>query len=173
MANNLGEGGVDQRPHQFAARLRNSDNDLRHYFVGAVALRTAFQGRGPQMDQRLRTLVHDLLNSGYPVNAIYGVDLNADGIVNDRPLFRGRNDSRGPGLTSSTRACSARFIFKERYRLVGLLEAENAFNHTNANCSTASGCTGAVVSTATAVDFGRVTSARTARNVQFGFKFVF
>jgi hypothetical protein len=56
---------------------------------------------------------------------------------------------------------------------VSLLEAENALNHTNANCSTAGGCSGAVVNTATAVDFGRITSARTARNVQFGFKFVF
>jgi hypothetical protein len=30
-----------------------------------------------------------------------------------------------------------------------------------------------VVSTATAADFGRITSARTARNVQFGVKFFF
>jgi hypothetical protein len=107
------------------------------------------------------------------VNAINGADLNADGIVNDRPLFRGRNDSRGPGLTQFDARLQRSFVFRDRYRLVGMLEAENAFNHTNANCSTASGCTGAVVNTATAIDFGRVTSARTARNVQLGFKVVF
>jgi hypothetical protein len=65
------------------------------------------------------------------------------------------------------------FTIRERYRLTGLFEAENMFNHTNPNCSTATGCTSAVVNTAGAVDFGRLTSARTARNVQFGFKITF
>jgi hypothetical protein len=112
-------------------------------------------------------------NSGYPINAVSGVDLNADGVLNDRPLFRGRNDTPGPGLIQIDARLQRSFTFHERYRLVGLLEAENLFNHTNASCSTAGGCSGAVVNTATAVDFGRITSARTARNVQLGFKFVF
>ena len=114
-----------------------------------------------------------LLNSGYPINSVSGIDLNNDGISNDRPLFRGRNDVAGPGLTQFDARLQRSFTIREHYRLVGLLEAENALNHTNANCSTAGGCSGAVVSTASAVDFGRITSARTARNVQFGFKFVF
>jgi hypothetical protein len=112
-------------------------------------------------------------NSGYPINAVSGIDLNNDGISNDRPLFRGRNDVAGPGLTQFDARLQRSFTIREHYRIVGLLEAENALNHTNANCSTAGGCSGAVVSTATAADFGRITSARTARNVQFGFKFVF
>jgi hypothetical protein len=79
----------------------------------------------------------------------------------------------GPGLTQIDGRLQRSFTVRERYRIVGLLEAENALNHTNANCSTAGGCTGAVVNTTAAVDFGRITSARTARNVQFGLKFIF
>jgi len=112
-------------------------------------------------------------NSGYPINAVSGIDLNNDGITNDRPLFRGRNDTYGPGLTQIDGRIQRTFTVRDRYRIVGLLEAENALNHTNASCSTAGGCSGAVVNTATAPDFGRITGARTARNVQFGFKFVF
>ena len=113
------------------------------------------------------------LNNGYPINAASGIDLNNDGITNDRPLFRGRNDVTGPGLTQIDARLQRSFTVREHYRIVGLLEAENALNHTNANCSTAGGCSGAVVNTATAVDFGRIISARTARNVQFGVKFIF
>jgi hypothetical protein len=112
-------------------------------------------------------------NSGYPITATSGIDLNNDGINNDRPLFRRRNDVTGPGLIQVDARVQRTFVLRERYRLIGLFEAENVLNHTNASCSTASGCTGAVVNTATAPDFGRITSARTARNMQFGFKFVF
>lgn len=59
------------------------------------------------------------------------------------------------------------FKVRETYRLIGSLETENLLNSTNASCSTSGGCTGAGVSTAGAVDFGRITSARTSRNVQF------
>lgn len=173
MANNLGEGGSISDPTNLQRDYGTADNDLRHYFVGQWLYEPHFKTAGLTWINGFELSSMIFLNSGYPVNAVNGADLNADGIVNDRPLFRGRNDSRGPGLTQFDARLQRSFTFHERYRLVGMLEAENAFNHTNANCSTASGCTGAVVNTATAVDFGRVTSARTARNVQLGFKFVF
>jgi hypothetical protein len=65
------------------------------------------------------------------------------------------------------------FAFHDRYRITAILETENLLNSTNPACSTAGGCTGAVISTATAADFGRITGARIARNVQMGLKFTF
>ena len=65
------------------------------------------------------------------------------------------------------------FPFRDRYRVTAIVETENLLNSTNASCSTASGCSGVVISTATAADFGRITSARTSRNVQLGLKFHF
>jgi Carboxypeptidase regulatory-like domain len=173
LANNLGEGGSISDPTNLRRDYGNADNDLRHYFVGQWLYEPQFKAPGLRWVNGFEISSMIFFNSGYPVNAVSGIDLNADGITNDRPLFRGRNDVRGPGLTQFDARIQRTFLFRERYRLVGLLEAENALNHTNAACSTASGCTGAVVNTATAADFGRITSARTARNVQFGFKVVF
>jgi hypothetical protein len=112
-------------------------------------------------------------NSGYPVNAVSGVDLNNDGILNDRPLFRGRNDITGAGARSSGRAGATHVRNPGAVSGGRAARSGGALNHTNAACSTASGCSGAVVNTAGAADFGRMTSARTARNVQFGFKILF
>ena len=102
-----------------------------------------------------------------------GIDLNKDGNLNDRPLFTGRNSVTGPQILQVDARLQRAFLVREKYRLVGSFETENLLNSTNADCSTSGGCTGAVVNTATAVDFGRVTSARTARNVQFGVKVTF
>ncbi len=172
-ANNLGEGGAITDPTNLRRDWGNADNDLRHYFVGQWLYEPTFRASGLKWINGFEVSSMIFLNSGYPVNAVSGVDLNNDGNSNDRPLYRTRNDARGPGLTQIDARLQRTFVIREKYRVVALLEAENALNHTNANCSTAGGCTGAVVNTATAVDFGRVTSARSARNVQFGFKFVF
>jgi hypothetical protein len=173
MANNLGEGGAISDPTNLRRDYGNADSDLRHYFVGQWLYEPQFHAAGMKWINGFELSSMMFYNSGYPINAVSGIDLNNDGISNDRPLFRGRNDITGPGLVQIDARIQRSFAIKERYRVVALLEAENAVNHTNAACSTASGCTGAVVNTATAVDFGRITSARTARNVQFGFKFLF
>jgi hypothetical protein len=173
LANNLGEGGSISDPTNLRRDYGNADNDLRHYFVGQALYEPHFQSPGLKWINGFELSSIVFFNSGYPINAVSGVDLNNDGISNDRPLFRGRNDVYGPGLTQFDGRIQRTFTVHEHYRIVGLFEAENALNHTNASCSTAGGCTGAVVNTATAADFGRITSARTARNVQFGFKFVF
>jgi hypothetical protein len=173
LANNLGEGGSISDPTNLRRDYGNADNDLRHYFVGQGLYEPRFKDAGLKWINGFELSSMVFYNSGYPVNAVSGVDLNNDGISNDRPLFRGRNDARGPGLVQFDARLQRSFVIRERFRVVGLLEAENAFNHTNAGCSTAGGCSGAVVNTATAADFGRITSARTARNVQFGFKVMF
>jgi len=80
---------------------------------------------------------------------------------------------RGPSILEVDARLQRAFVIRERYRLIGSFETENLLNSTNASCSTSAGCTGAVVSTSGAPDFGRITSARTARNVQFGVKLTF
>jgi Carboxypeptidase regulatory-like domain len=172
-ADNLGEGGSISDPTNLRRDYGNADNDLRHYFVGQWLYEPTFKSPTLKWINGFELSSIIFFNSGYPINAVSGIDLNNDGILNDRPLFRGRNDVAGPGLTQIDARLQRSFTIREKYRAVALLEAENALNHTNANCSTASGCSGAVVNTATAADFGRLTSARTARNVQFGFKFLF
>jgi hypothetical protein len=173
IANNIGEGASISDPTSLRRDWGNADNDLRHYFVGQWLYEPRLKNSAAKWINGFELSSMIFFNSGYPINAVAGVDLNADGVLNDRPLFRGRNDTAGPGLFQIDARLQRSFTFRDRYRLVGLLEAENALNHTNASCSTAGGCSGAVVSTATAADFGRITSARTARNVQLGFKFVF
>ncbi len=173
MADNLGEGGSISDPSNLRRDYGNADNDLRHYLVADWLYEPHFRSPTLTWINGFELSSIFFYNSGYPINAVSGIDLNNDGITNDRPLFRGRNDVAGPGLAQVDARLQRTFLIRERYRIVGLLEAENALNHTNAACSTAGGCSGAVVNTATAVDFGRMTSARTSRNVQFGFKFLF
>lgn len=173
LANNIGEGGAITDPTNLQRDYGPADNDLRHYFVGQWLYEPTFKTPGAKWINGLELSSMIFSNSGYPVNTVSGIDLNNDGNNNDRPLFRGRNDLTGPGLIQIDARLQRTFAIRERYRLVGLFEAENALNHTNAGCSTAGGCTGAVINTAGAADFGRITSARTARNVQFGFKFLF
>jgi hypothetical protein len=114
-----------------------------------------------------------LYNSGYPVNVTTGSDLNKDGTLNDRPLFAARNSVVGPSIRELDGRLQRVFVVREHVRLIGSLETENLLNSTNPSCTTSGGCTGATVSTAGALDFGRITSARTARNVQFGIKMTF
>jgi hypothetical protein len=173
LSDNLCEGGSITDPTNLRRDYGNADNDLRHYFVGQWLYEPRFKTPSVKWINGFEVSSIIFYNSGYPINAVSGVDLNNDGITNDRPLFRGRNDVAGPGLIQIDARLQRGFTVKERYRVIGLLEAENALNHTNAACSTASGCSGAVVNTAAASDFGRLTSARTSRNVQLGFKIVF
>jgi hypothetical protein len=107
------------------------------------------------------------LASGFPINVVQGSDLNGDGINNDRPLFRARNDTPGYGFKEVNLRISRAFRYKERYSLEIIGEAENLLNSTNAACSTA-GCTGAVVNTFNAPDFKRITSATDSRQIQIG-----
>ena len=105
--------------------------------------------------------------SGFPINAVAGSDLNGDSVNNDRPLFRGRNDTPGYGFQEVNLRISRTFKLTERFRIEVIGEAENLFNSLNVACTTA-GCSGAVVSTASAPDFRRITSATDSRQIQLG-----
>jgi hypothetical protein len=107
------------------------------------------------------------LTSGFPVSVVQGSDLNGDSVNNDRPLYRGRNDTSGYGFKEVNLRISREFRFRERLRIEFIGEAENLLNSLNAACTTA-GCTGAVVNTYNAVDFKRITSATDSRQIQLG-----
>ena len=170
LSNNLGEGGSPSDPTNLNRDYGNSESDIRHYFVGQALYEPRF--RNKWLDG-FGISLSMFANSGYPINVTTGTDLNNDGVLNDRPLFRGRDDVAGPSIVQLDARLTRTFTIAERYHLMGIIESENLLNSTNANCGTASGCTGAVVSTFNAVDFGRITAARTSRNVQVGAKFTF
>ena len=173
LANTLGEGGSPEDPSNLRRDYGNGDNDVRQYVVGQALYQPLFRSPGLHFMNGFELSSTMFYNSGYPINVTSGIDLNKDGNLNDRPLFTGRNSVTGPQILQVDARLQRAFLVREKYRLVGSFETENLLNSTNADCSTSGGCTGAVVNTATAVDFGRVTSARTARNVQFGVKVTF
>lgn len=147
-----------------------SSSDQRHRFVLQGVWQPAFA---------INRLANSILNgfliapnvtltSAFPVTATQGADLNGDGVNNDRPLFRGRNDTPGYGFKEVNLRISRTFIlWRDRLRLETIAEAENLLNSTNAACS-AAGCTGAVINRFDAVDFRRITSVVNSRQVQLG-----
>ena len=173
LANTLGEGGAPEDPTNLKRDYGNADDDVRHYVVGQALYGPHFATPALKFVNGFELSSTFIYNSGYPINITSGIDLNKDGILNDRPLYVGRNRGTGPSILEVDARLQRVFAIRERVRLIGSFEVENLLNSTNASCSTAGGCTGAVISTAGAVDFGRITSARTARNVQFGIKATF
>jgi hypothetical protein len=141
-----------------------SSSDQRHRFV----LQGVWQPRAHNLLLDGWMIAPNVtLTSAFPVNVSQGSDLNGDGVNNDRPLFRGRNDTAGYGFREVNLRISRAFRYRERYSLELIGEAENLLNSLNAACSTA-GCTGAVVNTFNAPDFKRITSATDSRQIQIG-----
>jgi len=105
--------------------------------------------------------------SGFPINAVSGSDLNGDSVNNDRPLYRGRNDTPGYGFQEVNLRISRTFKLTERIGIELIGEAENLFNSLNVACTTG-GCSGAVVNNANAADFRRITNAFDSRQIQVG-----
>ncbi len=173
LGNNLGEGGAPEDPSNLQRDYGPLGNDARHtlVFQELYAPRTKLAALRWINGFEFSTVF--FYNSGFPINVTSGVDLNNDGTLNDRPLFRGLGDVPGPSMRQLDARLARVFSFGDQYRVTAILETENLLNSTNASCSTAGGCTGAVISTAGAADFGRITGARTARNVQLGLKFNF
>jgi Carboxypeptidase regulatory-like domain/TonB dependent receptor len=173
LSNTLGEGGAPEDPSNVRRDYGNSEDDVRHYFVAQGLYEPTFHVRWLHWVNGFEVSSSAFYNSGYPINVVAGTDLNGDGILNDRPLYRGRNDVRGPSMFQMDARLSRTIALTDRYHLMGILESENVLNSTNAGCSTSGGCSGAVVNRAGAADFGRIISARTSRNVQLGLKFTF
>ena len=174
LSDNIGEGGVvGEDPTSLKRDYGNAGTDVRHNIVLQGLYEPRFGSGGLRWVNGFEVSTMTYYNSGYPINIVSGVDLNNDGVLNDRPLYVSSNSIYGPSMLQVDARLARSFIVREHYRVQALIEAENLLNSTNAACSTTTGCTSAVVNTATAVDFGRITSARTARNVQFGLKFTF
>lgn len=141
-----------------------SSSDQRHRFV----FQGVWQPRAKNVILSDWMVAPNLtLTLPFPINVVQGTDLNGDGVNNDRPLYRGRNDTTGYGFKEVNLRISRAFRYKERYSLEVIAEAENLLNSLNAACTTA-GCTGAVVNTFNAADFKRITSATDSRQIQIG-----
>ena len=173
LANNIGEGGSVSDPTNIQRDYGNADSDVRHNLVVQGLYRPTFSEGDLRWLNGFELSTMTFLNSGYPINVTAGTDLNDDGVTNDRPLFESRNTLRGSGLSQVDGQVKRYFDFGERYHLAAFAIAENLLNTNNLNCSTSTGCTGSVISTANASDLLRQTSARTSRNTQVGLKFTF
>lgn len=173
LADTLGEGAAPEDPTNIHRDYGNADTDMRHSFNFQSLYRFSSRQAAWRWVNgfELSSLLN--FNSGMPVNVVSGIDLDKDGVLNDRPLFAGRNSVTGPSFLVINGRISRTFAIRENLRLSAEFEAENLLNHTNPNCSTSTGCSAAVVNTATASDFGRLINAATARNVQFGVRFTF
>lgn len=103
--------------------------------------------------------------SGLPFTPASGVDLNNDLVLNDVIVGSTRNSARLPDFFQTDLRVARRFNFGTTRKAVEVLvESENLFNRLNAT---------AVVTNATAADFGRVTATRPGRYVQLGARFFF
>ena len=156
------------------SNVSDSTNLRRDYGLSSSDQRHRFVLEGVWQPHARNLLLNDWMiapnvtaTSAFPVNVVQGSDLNGDGVNNDRPLFRGRNDTAGYGFKEVNLRISRAFRYRERYSVELIGEAENLLNSTNAACS-AGGCTGAVVNTFGAPDFRRITSATDSRQIQVG-----
>jgi len=82
---NIGEGGNTSDPTNLHRDYGNADSDIRHNFTFQGIYTTKFnQGSLHWLsDFEFSTMAY--LNSGFPINPVAGVDLNNDGVSNDRP----------------------------------------------------------------------------------------
>lgn len=166
------EGGALADPSDPERDWGPSPGDLRHNLSAQASFAPEIE-RGPfrwLTGTQLSTLV--FYNSGFPVNATSGTDLNNDLVLNDRVLFRGRNAFTGPDYFQVDMRLSRRFRFSDAASVELMVESENLLNRLNASCSIA-GCTSAVVSRDGAADFGRITGTRPGRYVQVGARVLF
>lgn len=166
------EGGALTDPTDPERDWGPSPGDLRHNVSAQASFAPEIE-RGPfrwLTGTQLSTLV--FYNSGFPVNATAGADLNNDLVLNDRALFRGRNAFVGPNYFQVDMRLSRRVRIADIGTIELMVESENLLNRLNASCSIA-GCTGAVVNRDGAADFGRITGTRPGRYVQFGARVLF
>lgn len=166
------EGGALMDPADPERDWGASPGDLRHS-VSAQATyvpEIAASGFGWLNGFQFSTLM--FYNSGFPVNALAGADLNNDLVLNDRLPSRERNAFTGPSYFQVDFRLSRRIRFSGSSSLELMVESENLLNRLNASCSIA-GCTGAVVNRDGAADFGRITGTRPGRYVQVGARVLF
>jgi len=161
------EGGAVMDPSDVERDWGASNGDVRHTVVAQWSYAPELGASGMRWLNGLEFSALTFYNSGFPINALAGTDLNNDLVLNDRRPFRARNDVEGPDFLQTDVRLARRFSIGGLRSLELILESENVFNRLNASCSIA-GCTSAVVNRDGASDFGRITSTRPGRNVQFG-----
>lgn len=161
------EGGAVSDPSDIGRDQGNSNGDVRHTAVAQWSYAPQLDGGALRWLNGFQLSALTFYNSGFPINALAGVDLNNDLVLNDRRPFRARNDVAGPDFFQTDVRLVKRLTLGGLRSLELILESENAFNRLNAACSIA-GCTGAVVNRDGAADFGRIVSTRPGRNIQFG-----
>lgn len=161
------DGTTISDPSSRARDYGNASTDVRHNFTAQGLYAPQFKFiKGFEISSVF------FYNSGYPVNAQAGVDLNNDLVLNDRIIGRGRNAFQGPNFAQMDVRLARKMRIKERHTIEFIAESENIFNRFNPACSIA-GCTSAVVNRDGAADFGRVTSTRPGRVFQFGMRYGF
>lgn len=173
LSDGMGEGAAGEDPTNIHRDYGNASDDVRHYLAIQGILQPHLSSDWGKWINGFEFTSTYFYNSGYPINLVSGVDLNKDGNTNDRPVFVASNSLRGPGMSMEDAQLMRNFDFREHYGFSVLVAAENLLNTNNAACNTFSGCSGAVVNTAGATDFGREISAMTSRNLQTGVKFSF
>ncbi len=166
-------GGAPTDPTSRARDYGPMAANLGHSFVLQGLLAPTFQASAMKWFNGTEIASIFFANSGYPIDISAGSDLNGDLVLNDRPLFVGRNAEIGPSYFQWDARVTRRVRLTERYELELIAESENLTNRFNPNCNPTSGCNGAVVRLGTAADFGRITNTRAARVFQFGARFKF
>ena len=84
-----------------------------------------------------------------------------------------RGDVRGPGISNIDFSVAKNWKVKERYGVQFRTEFFNVFNHPNFRAHNASTAGGGIENNLSNPGFGRASSTRGPREIQFGFKFTF
>jgi hypothetical protein len=109
----------DQR--DFAAERAPSSSDGRHRLVTSASL---------NLSSTVRVTGVTVVQSALPYTITTGLDINHDGVVNDRPPGLPRNSARGTPLFQTDVRLSKAFGFGSRHLDV-LVEAFNVLNRSN------------------------------------------
>ncbi len=166
------ESGALTDPSLRSRDRGNANADVRHSWIMQGLWAPTFQASTMKWFNGFEFSATTFFNSGYPINATAGQDLNQDLVLNDRVPFRSFNSFQGPSFFQLDFRLARKIRFAERQYLELIAESENLTNRLNANCSI-TGCTGAVVNRDGAADFGRITATRAGRNFQFGMRYSF
>jgi hypothetical protein len=153
--------------------------DQRHSFAGSIVATPEWRGDNAILRALLNNNQVGILlqfNSGLPFNVRSNLDLNADGILADRPLGIGRNSVYLPARYN-TDVRYSRFVPFGRYRAEVVAEFKNLFNTVQTSAVNRIVTTNAAGEPTTAIptrgaDF-RPTAGYEQRQFQLGFKMSF
>jgi outer membrane receptor protein involved in Fe transport len=106
-----------------------SVQDVRHRLVASGTWQLNYTKNIILRDFQLSGIL--TATSGRPWNLLAGSDLDRNGDANDRPGILGRNAGVTPGFYNLDLRVSRRFLNMERFKIEGIFEVFNVFNHTN------------------------------------------